>query len=157
MPWGSWESRLAVRRRITHPHGILAAPFDIEYRLVGQGEQARAIRGVFRIGSDTEAGLNMHLQPAGRQERRLAQRPPQLLGLVERLLLAQARQDHYELVAPVAHAKGRRAHTLPDRRGDLLQGSGPVEMPVRVPYGPVKKDHVHIIAPSRICIPQKTS
>ncbi len=83
--------------------------------------------------------------------------PLPLLGLVERLLLAQARQDHYELVAPVAHAKGRRAHTLPDRRGDLLQGSGPVEMPVRVPYGPVKKDHVHIIAPSRICIPQKTS
>ncbi len=128
-----------MRRRITHPHGILAAPFDIEYRLVGQGEQARAIRGVFRIGSDTEAGLNMHLQPAGRQERRLAQRPPQLLGLVERLLLAQAREDHHELVAPVAHAKGRRAHTLPDRH---------------LPCRGIAGDR---IAPSRICIPQKTS
>src|SRR5262245_39060444 len=122
---------LLARRRTAHPYSILAAAFNIEHRLVGQGEQARTVSGVFRIGGDTEACLNMHLQTSICQKLRLAQRPPHLFGFVQRLPLAQAWEDNHELVAPVAHAKGRRTRTLSDRRGDLLQGLGPVEMPVR--------------------------
>src|SRR5262252_6523600 len=97
---------LLVHCRTAHPYGILASSFDIEHRLVGQGEQARAIGGVFWIGGDTEAGLNMHLQPAACQKLCLAQRPPHLLGFVQGLPLAQAREDNHELIASVTHAKG---------------------------------------------------
>src|SRR5499426_362110 len=120
---------LSTRRRAAHPYGILAAAFHIEHRLVGQGEQARTVSGVFRIGGDTEACLNMHLQPSVCQKLRLAQHSPHLLGFVQRLPFAQAREDNHELVAPIAHAEGRCTCALSDRRGDFLQGLGPVEMP----------------------------
>ena len=122
----------SVLSRTTHPHGILPPSFDIEHRVVGEGEQARAIGGVFRIGGDAEACLDMYLQTSVGQKDRLAQCPPNLFGLVQRLSLVHARENDYELVAPVTYAKSRRAHTLPDHRSDLLEGLAAVEMPIRV-------------------------
>jgi hypothetical protein len=62
-PWSTvaGSPSLATRGRTTYPHGILAASLDVEHRLVGESEQARAIRGIFRIGGNTKAGSNLHL------------------------------------------------------------------------------------------------